>query len=298
MPAVRARGESRRRRRPGTSSHRTGAAPIPKIVSPGSPAECMPTAVPGTRGATAATLSWRPPAWPLPAACFACACRALHVRRKFADAHRFQRTSIAEEAISRAAQLYGVEKEGRGSPSDQRAAVRTAKARPVLDDLRGWPHAQLPTISGVFHLARAARSALTRMKRFRPYLADGGGKTDDNTAERAMRAIALGRGNGLFVGSPPAPCRRHRVYPHRDRQAQPRRFPGPARRHHRRRPGPQNHSLQWLAPLAKAVRPDVCGRPFECRRYSEHDWACDQVRSCVRPRNRALSCAAGLYGDA
>jgi transposase len=47
------------------------------------------------------------------------ACMA-HVRRKFVDVHRAQGSDIADEAIRRIAQLYGIEKEARGSPPDRR----------------------------------------------------------------------------------------------------------------------------------------------------------------------------------
>jgi transposase len=40
------------------------------------------------------------------------------------------------------------------------------------------------------------------MARLRPYLENGILEIDNNSAERAMRAIALGRKNYLFVGSP------------------------------------------------------------------------------------------------
>lgn len=49
---------------------------------------------------------------------------------------------------------------------------------------------------------QAIRYALTRLRRLRPYLAHGILELDNNTAERAMRAIALDRKNDLFVGSP------------------------------------------------------------------------------------------------
>ena len=61
--------------------------------------------------------------------------------------------------------------------------------------------AQLADISGKSPLATAIRYALTRMARMRPYLDHGILELDNNTAERAMRAIALGRKNYLFVGS-------------------------------------------------------------------------------------------------
>jgi len=39
------------------------------------------------------------------------------------------------------------------------------------------------------------------MKRLRPYLENGFLELDNNTAERSMRPIALGRKNYLFMGS-------------------------------------------------------------------------------------------------
>jgi hypothetical protein len=60
---------------------------------------------------------------------------------------------------------------------------------------------QLTTICGKSPLAAAIRYALTRMERLRPYLDNGILELDNNTVERGMRAIALGRQNYLFVGS-------------------------------------------------------------------------------------------------
>ncbi|KIX16134.1 IS66 family transposase, partial [Paracoccus sp. 228] len=128
------------------------------------------------------------------------ACMA-HVRRKFVDVHRAQGSAIADEAIRRIAQLYAVEKEARGSPPDRRVEIRQAKAAPIFDGLESWLHDQLPTISGKSPLAMAIRYGLTRMKRLRPYLDQGFLELDNNTAERAMRSVAVGRRNYLFVGS-------------------------------------------------------------------------------------------------
>ena len=128
------------------------------------------------------------------------ACLA-HVRRKFVDVHRAQGSAIAEEAIRRIAQLYAVEKEARGSPPDRRVEIRQAKARPIFDDLRAWLAAQLATLSAKTPLAAAIRYALARIARLRPWLDHGVLEIDNNAAERAMRAIALGRKNYLFIGS-------------------------------------------------------------------------------------------------
>jgi transposase len=129
------------------------------------------------------------------------ACMA-HVRRKFVDVHKAQGSAIADEAIRRIAELYAVEKAARGLPPDKRAEIRQTNAKPAFDGLEAWLAAQLPSISGKSPLAAAIRYALTRMARLRPYLDHGILEIDNNSAERAMRAIALGRKNYLFVGSP------------------------------------------------------------------------------------------------
>ena len=59
----------------------------------------------------------------------------------------------------------------------------------------------MPKISAKTPLAAAIRHALTRMKHLRPYIEHGFLEIDNNPAERAMRPIALGRKNYLFMGS-------------------------------------------------------------------------------------------------
>ena len=128
------------------------------------------------------------------------ACMA-HIRRKFVDVHKSQGSAIAEEAIQRIAALYGIEKEVRGRPPDERVKIRQRKSKPIFDDLEAWLHAQLTRISGKSPLAGAIRYALTQMKKLRPWLDHGFLELDNNTAERSMRPIALGRKNYLFIGS-------------------------------------------------------------------------------------------------
>ncbi|WP_193371630.1 IS66 family transposase [Pelagibius marinus] len=128
------------------------------------------------------------------------ACMA-HIRRKFVDLFQSQGSVIAEEAIRRIAGLYGVEKQARGQAPEVRVRLRQAEARPILDDLEAWLQAQLTKISGKSELAKAIRYALSRMNKLRPYLDHGVLEIDNNAAERAMKPVALGRKNYLFVGS-------------------------------------------------------------------------------------------------
>jgi transposase len=128
------------------------------------------------------------------------ACMA-HVRRKFVDVFASQGSAIAEEAIRRIAALYAVEKEARGKPPDERTTLRQAKSKPIFGDLEEWLHAQLPRISGKSPLAQAIRYALGRIPKARPLLDNGSLELDNNSAERAMKPVAIGRKNWMFAGS-------------------------------------------------------------------------------------------------
>ena len=128
------------------------------------------------------------------------ACMA-HVRRKFVDVFTSQGSAIAEEGIRRIAELYAVEKEARGKSPDARVALRQAQSKTIFDDLEAWLHAQLPKISGKSPLAQAIRYALGRMPKARPYLENGYLELDNNTAERAVKPVAIGRKNWMFAGS-------------------------------------------------------------------------------------------------
>jgi len=128
------------------------------------------------------------------------ACMA-HIRRKFVDVFQSEGSVIAEQAIKRIAGLYAVEKDGRGRPPEERVRLRQERAKPIVDELETWLHAQLPKISGKSELAKAIRYALARMKKLRPYFDHGCLELDNNCAERAMKPVALGRKNFLFVGS-------------------------------------------------------------------------------------------------
>ncbi len=123
------------------------------------------------------------------------------LRRKFVDLHKVQGATIAGGTIRRIAELYAVEKGARGLPPDKRTAIRQVEAKPAFDSLEAWLNTQLADISGKSPLASAIRHALTRMARMRPSLDHAILEIDNNTAERAMWAVALCRKYYLLVGS-------------------------------------------------------------------------------------------------
>jgi hypothetical protein len=130
-----------------------------------------------------------------PAACWA------HVRRKFYDLEQAHSSAIAREALERIAALYGIEKEIRGRPPDERCQVRQTRARPLLDSLRQWLEGTLPKLSRKSDTTAAIRYALSRWDALMRYIEDGRIEIDNNAAERSLRGVALGRKNYLFAGS-------------------------------------------------------------------------------------------------
>jgi hypothetical protein len=71
----------------------------------------------------------------------------------------------------------------------------------LLEELRAWLQATRAKVSGKSPLASAIGYALGRWAQLTRYRDDGRLEIDDNAAERAIRAIALGRKNWLFAGS-------------------------------------------------------------------------------------------------
>lgn len=131
----------------------------------------------------------------LEAACWA------HVRRKFYDLHKAQNSPLAAEALKRIAALYGIESDIRGKSPPLRQAEREARAVPQLTAFKAWLDDTLRNLSQKSALAEAIRYALARWDALVRYTTDGRIEIDNNTAERALRTVALGRKNFLFAGS-------------------------------------------------------------------------------------------------
>jgi transposase len=124
-----------------------------------------------------------------------------HVRRKFYDLAQTHGSSIAKEALERIGALYAIEAEIRGRPPDERRQVRQVRARPLLDSLREWFETCLTKLSRKSDTTAAVNYALGLWPALVRYCDDGRLELDNNAAERALRAVALGRKNYLFAGS-------------------------------------------------------------------------------------------------
>ena len=113
-----------------------------------------------------------------------------HTRRKFYDVHQATDSPIAGEAVRRIAGLYAIEKTIRGKPPAERLAVRQAKTRPLVMELRQWLEAQLPRVPQSGKPAEVIRYALVRWDGLSRFLDDGRIELDTNPVERAIRPVS------------------------------------------------------------------------------------------------------------
>lgn len=131
----------------------------------------------------------------LEAACWA------HARRKFFDVVEHTPSPIASEAIWRIGQLYGIEQEVRGASPDVRRDVRQTRSLPLVIELKVWLEATLAQVSAKSELGKAIKYALGRWAALARFCDDGRIEMDNNTAEREIRPLVMGRKNYLFQGS-------------------------------------------------------------------------------------------------
>lgn len=114
---------------------------------------------------------------------------------------RLERSPVAQEALGRIAALYAIEREIRGRKPALRRSVRMARALPLASELKDWLEHTLAQVSTKSNLGRATRYALGNWPALVRYCEDGRIEVDNNTAERAIRPLVIGRRNYLFAGS-------------------------------------------------------------------------------------------------
>ena len=127
-----------------------------------------------------------------------------HARRKFFDIAQAApkgTRGLAHEALEWIAQLYAIEAALKESTPEQRRQAREQQALPRLTAMRGWLEASLRSILPKSPTAGAIGYALGHWKALTRYLESGILDIDNNACERAMRPVAIGRKNWLFVGS-------------------------------------------------------------------------------------------------
>jgi hypothetical protein len=99
--------------------------------------------------------------------------------------------------------LYKIEREARDRKlnADHRLALRQAKSRPILDDLKKYLETEKLNVLPKSPMGDAIDYALKNWEALLRYGQDGDLEIDNNGAERSLRSIVVGRNNWLFYGS-------------------------------------------------------------------------------------------------
>jgi hypothetical protein len=101
--------------------------------------------------------------------------------------------------------LYEIERACTDQSVEFRHAQRQEHAAPLLSDLKSWLDDQ--DFLSKSDIGKAATYTRNQWAALNRYTEDGALNIDNNAAERAMKSVAIGRKNWLFVGSPLAGSR-------------------------------------------------------------------------------------------
>ncbi|MBN2700870.1 MAG: IS66 family transposase, partial [Methylothermaceae bacterium] len=130
-----------------------------------------------------------------------------HARRKFFEiaqqAEKGKRIA-AHGAMDFIGELYGIEREAKALDLDAEGirTLRQEKALPLLHSFKDWLEERLRELAPKTPTAKAIGYALKNWPALMRYTEDGRLEIDNNRSERAIRPLAVGRKNGLFLGSP------------------------------------------------------------------------------------------------
>lgn len=157
------------------------------------------------------------------AACWA------HVRRKFERALQAHPQEAAT-VLQRIQEIYRVERQIRDlvpAPDPERIVeIRRASALPVIDALQKYLTERRQEVLPKSPLGEAIDYAFGQWQWLKTYIDHGLVEIDNNSCERAMRKVAVGRRNWLFAGSEDGgryaavmyslieTCCRHGINPH------------------------------------------------------------------------------------
>ncbi len=132
------------------------------------------------------------------AACWA------HVRRKFEDALKTEE-KMSAEILLLIQKLYRVERDIREQDPaltpQQIVVVRKNRSLPVIDDLKEYLIECRQAVLPKSPLGKAIEYAFGQWEWLETYIHNGLVDIDNNSCERSMRPVAIGRKNFLFAGN-------------------------------------------------------------------------------------------------
>lgn len=116
-----------------------------------------------------------------------------HARRKIRDDYISTQTATAEEALKRICELCAIEEEIHGLSTTERLAASQFRSKPLLESLHVRLVEKSATLSKKSRLGDALAYALNQFDALYYYCDDDLAESDNNVAERAPRAVCLGK---------------------------------------------------------------------------------------------------------
>jgi transposase len=125
-----------------------------------------------------------------------------HARRKIFEAREGH--PEAQHALELIRAMYVVEHEAKADGivgTEEHLALRRKKSRPLMARLLGWARQQRGRHLPKGKMARAVNYLLNNHRALTRFLTDARVPADNNRSEAALRVVALGRKNFLYVGN-------------------------------------------------------------------------------------------------
>lgn len=125
-----------------------------------------------------------------------------HMRRGFVKARETD-PELANEALDLIGAVYEIERSGKRNDltGDALKELRHTRSRPLVDGIRSWCELTLPKVLPKGPLGRAIQYAINHWAALTAFVDNPViREIDNNGCESALRAVAVGRKNWLFVG--------------------------------------------------------------------------------------------------
>ncbi|MDO5758966.1 MAG: IS66 family transposase, partial [Rhodobacterales bacterium] len=123
-----------------------------------------------------------------------------HARRKLFELTKNSAAQIAQEGLRQITALYRVETHIRSLPASRRLAVRKDESAPMVANFKKWLEQARAQVSAKSPTGEALKYVAKYWDGLILFLTDGRIEMDNNTVERTIRPIAIGRKNSLFAG--------------------------------------------------------------------------------------------------
>ena len=128
-----------------------------------------------------------------------------HARRKFFDAEAGDQ-KFKKYILETVSEIYKYEKVAWMNSAATRLEIRDKLERPLVNEIfnKLWHKVKTQILLPKEKLTKAINYMLNYEKNFRKYLDDPNIKIDNNSGERVIRKVVIGKKNWMFVGSPKA----------------------------------------------------------------------------------------------